>query len=557
MTKPAFFRLLAQAVLVTAWVTGCGTPDPAADDAESGALSLSVIANPGFENGFTGWKQVEPAAISDVAYEGRRAAKLGKGGSCHQRISGLSPGTTYVLTGWTRGAGLIGVRNAGATDVLSEMSTSDYAAHSVTFTTGASSTTADIHAASTGGNDFRVDALSLTAVAAAGGSTSKPNPLPIHSAAASGHDGNVPENTVDGSLQTRWSARGSGQWIEWDLGSVQTISAAKIAFYKGASRTASFDLYVSDGTSSHRVLSRQESSGASTQLETFSFQAVAGRYLRFVGLGNTSNDWNSLTEVQVWGSTGTSVPGTDAGSPDAGLADAGADAGVDGGAPSSGTLSVPADLLDLQSWKLTLPIDTGHAGSPDEIRQPELSTFSLDPYFVVTGSRDGVRFRAHCGGATTSNSGYPRSELREMTSAGTSNASWSTTSGTHTLFIRQAITHLPDVKSHVVAGQIHDASDDLIMIRLENQRLFVEANGSDVGVLDPAYTLGRIFEVKIVAASGRIKVHHNGVLKVDIARSASGCYFKAGAYTQSNTSRGDAPDAYGEVVIYQLQISHQ
>jgi len=67
--------------------------------------------------------------------------------------------------------------------------------------------------------------------------------------------------------------------------------------------------------------------------------------------------------------------------------------------------SVPADLLDLTSWKLTLPEDTPHAGSPDEIRQPELATFAREPFFMLNEARDGVVFRAPVEGATTSGSG--------------------------------------------------------------------------------------------------------------------------------------------------------
>ncbi len=44
---------------------------------------------------------------------------------------------------------------------------------------------------------------------------------------------------------------------------------------------------------------------------------------------------------------------------------------------------------------------------------------------------DGVQFRAPVDGVTTSGSSYPRSELREMTDSGSSEASWSSTSGTH------------------------------------------------------------------------------------------------------------------------------
>src|SRR5437867_3157147 len=34
--------------------------------------------------------------------------------------------------------------------------------------------------------------------------------LPVASVTASANDGNVPENTLDGSLSTRWSASGTG-----------------------------------------------------------------------------------------------------------------------------------------------------------------------------------------------------------------------------------------------------------------------------------------------------------------------------------------------------------
>lgn len=214
----------------------------------------------------------------------------------------------------------------------------------------------------------------------------------------------------------------------------------------------------------------------------------------------------------------------------------------------------PSQVLDLTNWKLTLPVDTPHAGVPDEIKQPELASFVLHPYFWRSGG--GVVFRAHAGGATTANSGYPRSELREMTAGGSQNASWSNTAGSHSMTIRQAITHVPDVKPHVVAGQIHDGSDDVVMIRLEGTRLFVEGSSNDLGELDPNYALGTPFTVQVIAQDGHIYVHYNGVPKVTYARAGSGFYFKAGCYTQSNPSRGDAPGAYGEVIVYGLHVSH-
>ena len=217
----------------------------------------------------------------------------------------------------------------------------------------------------------------------------------------------------------------------------------------------------------------------------------------------------------------------------------------------------PGRLLDLAGWKLTLPVATTRAGHPDEISPPRLCTLAEPPYFMLNESKDGVVFRAHVGGATTSGSRYPRSELREMTPGGAANASWSSVSGTHTMVIRQAITHLPRVKPHVVAGQIHDGRDEVVMVRLEGRRLFVEAGGKELAVLDGDYVLGRAFTITLVASGGRIRLLHNNVMKLNHAASVAGCYFKAGCYTQSNPGRGDAADDHGEVVVYQLEVTHR
>ncbi|MBX7197422.1 MAG: polysaccharide lyase family 7 protein [Sandaracinaceae bacterium] len=248
-----------------------------------------------------------------------------------------------------------------------------------------------------------------------------------------------------------------------------------------------------------------------------------------------------------------------AGAQDAGNADAPAialDASSSDGGPSSDALSDAARpvAIDLSIWKLTLPIGT--PGSPLEITQPELATYEIDPWFVRLP--EGLRFRANAGGVTTSGSSYPRSELREMEPGGSVRASWSTTSGRHEMRLEETITHLPDVKPHVVAGQIHDASDDVIMIRLEGVHLFVEGGGVELGTLDADYALGERFVVRIVAEGGHIRVDHgdDGRVEVDVARDAAGCYFKAGVYTQSNTSRGDLPEAYGEVIVHAVEVTH-
>jgi hypothetical protein len=213
---------------------------------------------------------------------------------------------------------------------------------------------------------------------------------------------------------------------------------------------------------------------------------------------------------------------------------------------------VPGDVLDLENWFLTLPV--GLPGDPDSIDQPELLTYRSE-WFDLTPDGTGVVFRAPAGGVTTENSKYPRSELREMN--GEEKAAWSNTEGTHVLESRQAITKVPPVKPEVSAAQIHDGGDDVMQIRLEGSTLVAQyADGAEQIVIDPDYQLGTPYDLRIVAADGRITVFYDGEQAAVIERSGSSWYWKVGAYTQSNPERGDAPDALGEVVVYSLSLEH-
>lgn len=431
--------------------------------------------------------------------------------------------------------------------------------------------------------------------------------LPVAAVLASADDGNVPQNAIDGSLETRWSAEGPGQWIQFDVGVPSAISGVKIATYKGDQRTAQYEIQTSDTGTIWTTLTNLTTDGASTNLVAYEFANATGKYVRIVGYGNSLNDWNSISEVEILGSQAgleitagpnpgsivslrwptvagtlcqvqassdllawqdvsavmTNATGTQSWEEDVSQLDPASriaryyrvkEIGGDG---STGNPKLPSAVLNLTDWKLTLPIDTAHAGSPDEYGQPELNTFEDTNYFHVNAAGDGVVFKAHCGGATTSGSGYPRSELREMIDNGTTKASWSTTSGVHTMEITQAITHLPDVKPHVVAGQIHDPNSDVIVFRLEGTKLFIDENGSQGPVLTTNYQLGDVFTVKFVAQNGGVDCYYNGAYVYTYATDATGCYFKAGCYTQSNLSKGDAATAYGEVVIYKVTVSHQ
>jgi hypothetical protein len=261
--------------------------------------------------------------------------------------------------------------------------------------------------------------------------------------------------------------------------------------------------------------------------------------------GTTTTGTTTTTTTDTTDTTGT--PGTTDTS----------DADTSTGDPAM----LPGDILDLTNWKLTLPVDTDHPGSPDEYEQPELATF-VDPlYFHLDDALDGVVFRAHAGGATTDNSGYPRSELREMTDQGAEEAAWSSSRGIHRLFIDQAITHLPVEKPHIVVGQIHDDEDDVIVFRLEGSKLFIDLNGDDGPVLTEDYQLGDRFTVAFEVEDDHVDCYYNGAFIYSHPQAFAGAYFKAGAYVQSSCQGekqvpDESCDAYGEVVIYDLSVEH-
>jgi hypothetical protein len=211
------------------------------------------------------------------------------------------------------------------------------------------------------------------------------------------------------------------------------------------------------------------------------------------------------------------------------------------------------EIIGARNWYLTLP--TGAEGHPDTVEPSELESYDSE-HFRLNESRDGVVFTANAGGATTENSKYPRSELREMN--GGEKASWDGRSGTHVMELDQAITKTPSTKPDVIAGQIHGGDDDVMQIHLSGSELTVKyADGKKDVVLDSSYKLGERFRVKIESSDGQVKVWHNGELKADLPIYGAESYFKAGAYVNSNTDKGASSSDVGQVVIYGLKISHR
>src|SRR3989454_221816 len=137
-------------------------------------------------------------------------------------------------------------------------------------------------------------------------------PLPVASVIASGDDGNIPQNTLDNNLATRWSASGDGQCIRYDLGAVMAVGPVNIAWYRGTEWASAFDIEVSLDSLTWTRAFTGRSSGQTLQPERYDFPTVPGRYVRVVGHGQWSGTtqlslWNSITETAIYGSAAVRV----------------------------------------------------------------------------------------------------------------------------------------------------------------------------------------------------------------------------------------------------------
>ncbi|WP_194904298.1 ricin-type beta-trefoil lectin domain protein [Catenulispora rubra] len=137
-------------------VTTTGTHNIGAYDAPTG---LEVIQNAGFESGdCTGWNCYRgTTVVAGNAHSGSYAVQTPPNAGAEQTITGLTPKTTYTLTGWAKSgtAGqceYIGVKNFGGAEARGCANTTAYTDQTVVFTTGATNTSATIYAWNASGN---------------------------------------------------------------------------------------------------------------------------------------------------------------------------------------------------------------------------------------------------------------------------------------------------------------------------------------------------------------------------------------------------------------------
>lgn len=108
----------------------------------------------------------------------------------------------------------------------------------------------------------------------------------------------------DLEADSRWSNQSQGEpkTVLFDLGAVQTLNSFSIAWHKGNSRWSEFSLEASkDGKKFNEIVPLKQSSGTTLALENHDFKDLQAQFIKLVGNGNESNHWNSIVEVVAYG----------------------------------------------------------------------------------------------------------------------------------------------------------------------------------------------------------------------------------------------------------------
>ena len=248
--------------------------------------------------------------------------------------------------------------------------------------------------------------------------------------------------------------------------------------------------------------------------------------------------------------------------------------------------------IDLNNWKVTLPV-----GNPTEVEPPAILGYATNEVlkdFMYNDSTDGsLVFYTYPGGATTPNSSYPRTELREQMEPGSNNVNWTFAQGGrmkgtlsvpeiskdangkyHRAIIMQIHGRLTNAQKSLIGAKDNNAPPVLKIywhqgkVRVktkvlkdlkasEKEILFTSAWTDDDGFNFPQEVGHEKFSLEIIASEGRLEV----ILNDSESKVYEGIhmeqwgvfenYFKAGNYL-SSTDEG----AFARVKYYDLEVEH-
>ena len=252
--------------------------------------------------------------------------------------------------------------------------------------------------------------------------------------------------------------------------------------------------------------------------------------------------------------------------------------------------------IDLSNWSVTVPAEQ-EDGKPIVVEPPEIldydSNMDLRPYMYTDSIRGTIVFNAEPTNATTPNSKYSRSELREQMIPGDNNVNWTFSDGAvmkgklsvdkvsrdnegnhHRIIIMQIHGRLTNEQRDLIGQKDNNAPPVLKIywdkgkIRVKTkflkdlntsyeQMLHKDAWGDDEGFNFEQEVGFRKFLLEVRVSEGKmVVVLNNSEFKVyeNIHMEKWGVfenYFKAGNYFQSRDE-----GSFAKVSFFELEVSH-
>jgi hypothetical protein len=255
--------------------------------------------------------------------------------------------------------------------------------------------------------------------------------------------------------------------------------------------------------------------------------------------------------------------------------DAGGGGGTVGGGTGAGS---PAAVLALGAlpktggrYNLGVGRPSGHVDIPVSTVE---SGYIEEDYFYLNPAGTGVTFRCHPDGAKTStNTKYPRTEMREYRQNGTDKAAWPANSGSHEFEYEWSVGQIWPNKCVTTMGQIHDASSDAMAIKMSGtDRTSLDVVAVFYDTVHPTKLLtgydatqgdlAAHHTIKVnVSGGGVCKIYMDGALKITstaMQGKGAGHYWKYGAYGQSAVSAGgnEPSSSRTDVTYYSHKTTH-
>lgn len=255
--------------------------------------------------------------------------------------------------------------------------------------------------------------------------------------------------------------------------------------------------------------------------------------------------------------------------------------------------------IDFSHWKITLPVDQNNDGKPDEYQPNALVNLgyqniaALTPFLYDDIADKSIVFYTYPGGATTANSSYPRTELREQMTPGNNYHNWKLNTGGE-LYGKLKVADISEdsesSRTHhrVIIMQIHGvvSQEDMATYNLDSnhappllkiiwdeghikayQKKLVNENTSGVALYDDSsntwtdtsYDFGEVNQAVVIitikAETGKLTISANSrthiFQDISLEKWPFENYFKAGAYLTATHA-----NAFAKVKYYELTVSH-